>query len=229
MVKQEDVKPRQLLATQYLPDIKLQAMEGEGDESLRIIRVVKGCDPCYDLTKGDDELKEACALITEDLLPSQHDEAEADDLSVVSVEMYDGIDFQEAKELLIKLVETKTKEAKILRELTVVVSADDLTPRKVGKITKGVVEQEVVWPEVKFITDEYDYQATRMILAAGHRMRQIYDRNMGEPVKVLSLENLAKKYNVNVTRLFEMLKGVKYGRQVKSAQGGSLFLDIDTV
>ena len=52
---------------------------------------------------------------------------------------------------------------------------------------------------------------------------------MGEPVKVLSLENLAKKYNVNVTQLFEMLKGVKYGRQVKSAQGGSLFLDIDTV
>ena len=30
LVKQEDVKPRQLLATQYLPDIKLQAMEGEG-------------------------------------------------------------------------------------------------------------------------------------------------------------------------------------------------------
>ena len=110
-----------------------------------------------------------------------------------------------------------------------VVSADNLTPRQVGEITKGVVEQEVVWPEVKFITDEYDYQATRMILAAGHRMRQIYDCNMGEPAKVLSLENLAKKYNVNVTRLFEMLKGVKYGRQVKSAQGGSLFLDIDTV
>ena len=162
---------------------------------MRIIRVVKGCDPCYDLTKDDDELKEACTLVTEDLLPSQHDEAEADDLSVVSVETYDGIDVRGAKELLVKLVETKTKEAEILRELAVVVSADDLTPRKVGKITKGEVEQEVVWPEVKFITDKYDYQATRMILAAGHRMRQIYDRNMGEPVKVLSLENLAKKYN----------------------------------
>ena len=59
LVKQEDVKPRQLLATQYLPDIKLQAMEGEGDDSLRIIRVVKGRDPCYNLTKDDDELKEA--------------------------------------------------------------------------------------------------------------------------------------------------------------------------
>ena len=104
-MKQEDVKPRQLLAMQYLPDIKLQAMEGEGDDSLRIIRVVKRRDPCYDLTKDDDEIKEACALITEDLLPSQHDKAEADDLSMVSVEMYDGIDVREAKELLIKLVE----------------------------------------------------------------------------------------------------------------------------
>ena len=168
LVKQEDVKPTQLLATQYSPDIKFQAMEGEGDDSLRIIRVVKGHDLCYDLTKDDDELKEACALVTEDLLPSHHDKVEADDLSVVSVEMYDSIDVREAKELLIKLAETKTKEAEILRELTVVVSADDLTPRQVGEITKGVVEQEVVLPEVKFITDKYDYQATRMILAAGH-------------------------------------------------------------
>ena len=167
-VKQEDIKPRQLLATQYLPDIKLQAMEGEGDDSLRIIRVIKGCDLCYDLTRDDDELKGACTLVTEDLLPSQHDEAEADNLSVVSVETYDRIDVREAKELLIKLAETKAKEAEILRELAVVMSAEDLTPRQVGKITKGVIEQEVVWPEVKFITDEYDYQATRMILAAGH-------------------------------------------------------------
>ena len=81
-----------------------------------------------------------------------------------------------------------------------------------------------MWPEVKFITDEYDYQATRMILTAGHRMRQIYDHNMEELIKVLSLENLVKKYNVNITHLFKMLKGIKYGRQVKSAQGGSLFL-----
>ena len=56
-VKQEDIKPRQLLATQYLPDIKLRAMEGEGDDSLRIIRVIKGRDPCYDLTRDDEELK----------------------------------------------------------------------------------------------------------------------------------------------------------------------------
>ena len=127
-VKQEDIKPRQLLATQYLPDIKLQAMEGEGDDSLRIIRVIKGCDPCYDLTRDNEELKGACALVTEDLLPSQHEEAEADDLSIVSVETYDGIDVREAKELLIKLAETKVEEADILRELTVVVSAEDLTP-----------------------------------------------------------------------------------------------------
>ena len=127
-VKQEDIKPRQLLATQYLPDIKLQAMEGEGDDSLRIIRVIKGHDPCYDLTRDDEELKGACALVTEDLLPSQHDEVEADDLSIVLVETYDGIDVREDKELLIKLVETKAKEADILRELAVVVSAEDLTP-----------------------------------------------------------------------------------------------------
>ena len=45
-VKSEgDVKPRPMLATQYLPDTMLKAMEGEGDESLQILRVFHGRDP----------------------------------------------------------------------------------------------------------------------------------------------------------------------------------------
>ena len=38
----EDVKPQQMLATQYLPDTMLKVMEGEGDKSLQILRVFHG-------------------------------------------------------------------------------------------------------------------------------------------------------------------------------------------
>ena len=67
-----------------------------------------------------------------------------------------------------------------------------------------------------------------MILVAGHRMRQIYDYNMGKAVKILSIEKLAEKYTINPTPLFEMLKGSKYGRAQKSVTKGTLKLDIDT-
>ena len=217
-----------MLTTQYLPDTMLKAMEGEGDESLQILRVFCGRDPLYDLTKDDEELKEAFGFIQEDLLPMEHDEAETDDLSVAMIDTYDKIDSKEARELLVKLAYVKTREAQILSDLAVVVNAEDLPPCQVGEITKSVLEHEWVCPELKYIMDEYDYQATQMILAAGHCMRQIYDFNMGKAVKMLSIEKLAEKYTVNPTRLFEMLKGSKYGRAQKSVTKGTLILDIDT-
>ena len=118
-----------MLTTQYLPDMILKAMEGEGDESLQILRVFRGRDPLYDLTKDDDELKEAFGLIQEDLLPMEHDEADADNLSVASVDTYNEIDSKEARELLVKLADIKTKEAQILSDLAIVVNAEDLPPR----------------------------------------------------------------------------------------------------
>ena len=116
-------------------------------------------DPLYDLTKDDEELKEAFGLI-QDLLPTEHDEADADYLSVVTVDTYDEIDSKEARELLVKLADVKTKEAQILSDLAVVVNAEDLPPRQVGEITKSVLEHQWACPELKYITDEYDYQAT---------------------------------------------------------------------
>ena len=59
-------------------------------------------------------------------------------------------------------------------------------------------------------------------------MRQIYDFNMGKAVKMLSIEKLTEKYTVNPTRLFEMLKGSKYGCAQKSITKETLILDIDT-
>ena len=217
-----------MLATQYLPDTMLKAMEGERDESLQILRVFRGRDPLYDLTKDDEELKEAFRFIQEDLLPTEHDKADADDLSVPTVDTYDEIDSKEAREFLVKLADVKTKEAQILSDLAVVVNAEDLPPCQVGEITKGVLKNKWICPELKYIMDEYDYQATRIILAAGHQLRQIYDFNMGKAVKMLSIEKLTEKYTVNPTRLFEMLKGSKYGRAQKSITKGTLILDIGT-
>ena len=149
-VKSEgDVKPQPMLTTQYLPDTMLKAMEGEGDKSLQILRVFCGRDPLYDLTKDDEELKEAFGFIQEDLLPTEHDEADADDLSVATVDTYDEIDSKEARELLVKLADVKTKEAQILSDLAVVVNAEDLPPRQVGEIIKSVLETRVGLPRIE--------------------------------------------------------------------------------
>ena len=185
-----------MLATQYLPVTMLKAMEGEGDKSLQILRVFHGWDLLYDLIKDDDELKEAFGLIQEDLLPTEHKESDAGDLSMATVDTNEEIDSKEAREQLVKLADAKTKEAHILSDFAVVVKAEDLLPHQVGEIAKSVLEHERVCPELKYITEEYDYQATCMILTAGHCMRQIYDFNMGKGVKMLRIEKLTEKYQL---------------------------------
>ena len=81
-------------------------------------------------------------------------------------------------------------------------------------------------PELALMTENYDYEVTRMILVAGFWMRQIYDHNMQKEGKVESLEKISKKFNVSKTHLFEMLKGkkLKRGESLKEAE---LFLDTE--
>ena len=59
-IKQEqDVKPMLPLRLGLLSDTMLDAVGAYGDKDCRITRIKRGRDPFYDLTKDDEELKEA--------------------------------------------------------------------------------------------------------------------------------------------------------------------------
>ena len=61
---------------------------------------------------------------------------------MATVDTYDEIDSKEARELLVKLADIKTKETQILSELAIVLIAEDLPPHQVGEITKSVLEHK---------------------------------------------------------------------------------------
>ena len=173
----EDIKPVPILATQLMTDTMLKVMEGVGDESCRIIRVTRGRDPNYDLAKGDQELEEALGLVTEDLILGD-DVEDMDDLSVVTMDSMDRVDNKEAAALLTKLADAKAKEVEVIQELTALVQAEQMGPEEVTDTVQSMVRMQGNIPELALIMENYDYEATRMILAAGFRMRQIYYRNM---------------------------------------------------
>ena len=177
-VKTEDVKPPRQMATQFLGDSMLRAMEGTGDEDCTIVRIKRGRDPFYDLTKDDDKLHEAIGFLSENVLPDESEEE--DDLSQVSIETNKYVDHDEAKRLLTQLADQKAKEANTIQELAALTG--ELNQEQLYDTVQSLVKVEREIPEMAIITEEYDYEASRLILAAGCRMRQVYDHNMGNRV-----------------------------------------------
>ena len=208
-VKMKDVKPPRRMATQYLGDTMLRAMKNTGDEDWTVLRIKRGRDPFYDLTKDDEELDAAMGLIPDDMISEQ--EVEEDDLSYVSVESRHAVDHEEAKKLLTKLADQKAKEANTIQELAALTG--ELNREQLYDTVQGVIKVEREMQEFNMVTDEYDYEATRLILASGTRMRQVYDYNMGQRGKIESLQALADRFSISKSRLYEMLKGQKISRK----------------
>ena len=80
-------------------------------------------------------------------------------------------------------------------------------------------------PEIAQVREEFDYESVKLILAAGVRMKQVYDVNMKQRKKAESLVSVAKRFNVSKSRLYEMTAGHKIGRPGKRT---SKQLELDT-
>ena len=70
-------------------------------------------------------------------------------------------------------------------------------------------------PEIAQVREEFDFESVKLILAAGVRMKQVYDVNMRQRKKTESLRSVAKRFNVSKSRLYEMTAGHKIGRPGK--------------
>ena len=192
----------------------LDAM-GPGDEDCMVTRIKRGRDPCCDLTQDDEELKEAFTKVSEEDLPEG--ESDVDDLSVASLETVNEIGNEEATRLLTTYADLKMKEAETLQDMVALIKADDLGPHQCYEIVKHVTKMEGDIPEIAQVWEEFDYESIKLILAAGVRMKQVYDVNMRQCKKAESLVGIAKRFNVSKSRLYEMTAGHKIGRPGKSS------------
>ena len=208
----KEVKPQ--VQPRLLSDTILDAM-GPGDEECMVTRIKRGRDPFYDLTQDDEELKQAFAEVGPEDIPEE--ESDVDDLSVASLETVNEIESEEASRLLTTYADLKMKEAETLQDMVALIKADDLGPRQCYEIVKHVTKVEGDIPEIAQVREEFDYESIKLILAAGVRMKQVYDVNMRQRKKAESLVSVAKRFNVSKSRLYEMTAGHKIGRPGKSA------------
>ena len=134
---------------------------------------------------------------------------------MVSLETINEIGSEEASRLLTAYADLKMKEAETLQDMVALIRADDLGPRQCYEIIKHVTKMEGDIPEIAQVREEFDYESVKLILAAGVRMKQVYDVNMRQRKKTESLVSVAKRFNVSKSRLYEMTAGHKIGRPGK--------------
>ena len=206
-----EVKPQ--VQPRLLSDMILDAM-GPGDEECMVTRIKRGRDPFYDLTQDDEELKQAFAEVGPEDIPEE--ELDVDDLSVASLETVNEIENEEASRLLTTYADLKMKEAETLQDMVALIKADDLGPRQCYEIVKHITKMEGDIPEIAQIREEFDYESIKLILAAGVRMKQVYDVNMKQCKRAESLVSIVKWFNVSKSQLYEMTAGHKIGRPAKS-------------
>ena len=145
------------------------------------------------------------------------EDSDVDDLSVASLETVDEIGNEEASRLLTTYADLKMKEAETLQNMVALIKADDLGPRQCYEIVKHITRMEGDIPEIAQVREEFDYESIKLILAAGVRMKQVYDVNMRQRNKAESHISIAKWFNVSKSRLYEMTTGHKIGRPGKSS------------
>ena len=145
------------------------------------------------------------------------EESDVDDLSVASLETIDEIGNEEARRLLTTYADLKMKGAETLQSMVALIKADDLGPQQCYEIVKHITKMEGDIPELAQVWEEFDYESVKLILAAGVRMKQVYDVNMRHRSKAGSHISIAKWFNVSKSRLYEMTTGHKIGRPGKGS------------
>ena len=134
---------------------------------------------------------------------------------MASLETINEIGSEEASRLLTNYAELKMKEAETLQDMVALIKADDLGPSQCYEIVKHVTKMEGDIPEIAQVWEEFDYESIKLILAAGVRMKQVYDVNIKQRKKAESLESVAKRFNVSRTKLYKITAGHKIGRPGK--------------
>ena len=153
--------------------------------------------------------------MSEEDLPEE--ESDVDDLSVASLETINEIGNEEVSRLLTTYADLKMKEAEMLQSMVALIKADDLGPRQCYEIVKHITKMEGDIPEIAQVQEEFYYESIKLILAAGVRMKQVYDVNMRQCKKAESHVSIAKRFNVSKSRLYEMTSGHKIVTPGKSS------------
>ena len=207
----EEAPPRKVrhIQTELLPR-KIIDITGEDDQNKpTVVTIAPGEDPYEQLDAEEGELMYTVGDETKsDIHP---DDAEGDDLSVITIDSLKELDSEKVREIWKGMAEVKEKEREYYNSLAAMV--DDMTPNDIYATVQATPRPGTTLPQCAedLLEELGSEELFRRVLAMGYMSWQKFEANRTRkqlnPYEPSSVRKVAEKFGVSSSRIMDLQRG----------------------
>ena len=207
----EEAPPRKIrhIQTELLPR-KIIDITGDDDpEKPTVVTIEPGEDPYEQLDAEEGELLYTVGDETKsDIHP---DDAEGDDLSVITIDSLKELDSEKVQEIWKGMAEVKEKEREYYNHLAAMV--DDMTPNDIYATVQATPRPGTTLPQCAedLLEELGSEELFRRVLAVGYMSWQRFEANQTKKQLNLyepsSVRKVAEKFGVSSSRIMDLQRG----------------------
>ena len=203
------------IQTDLLPK-KIIDITGEDDpDKPTVVTIALGEDPYEQLDAEEGELLYTVGDETKsDIHP---DDAEGDDLSVITIDSLKELDSEKVREIWKVMAEVKEKEREYYNHLAAMV--DDMTPNDIYATVQATPRSGTTLPQCAedLLEELGNEELFRRVLAIGYMSWQRFEANRTRkqlnPYEPSSVRKVAEKFGVSSSRIMDLQRGEAITRE----------------
>ena len=223
----EEAPPHKIrcIQTDLLPKKIIDITEEDDPDKPTVVTIALGEDPYEQLDTEEGELLYTVGDETKsDIHP---DDAEGDDLSVITIDSLKELDSEKVREIWKGMAEVKEKEREYYNSLATMV--DDMTPNDIYATVQATPRPGTTLPQCAedLLEELGNEELFWRVLAIGYMSWQRFDANRTRkqlnPYEPSSVRKVAEKFGVSSSRIMDLQRGEAITREQtqlkKDAQG----------
>ena len=195
---------------------KIINVTGDDDQDAPvIIKIMPGVDPYAQLDMEEEELEYKVGdETTSEIHP---DDADADDLSCITIDSLKHIDNDKVKEIWAGMAKLKHQEGEYYEQLAGMV--DEMTPEVIYQSVQATPQPSTNVPTCadELLEELGSAELFKRVLAIGYMDWQGFEKNrrkcLGEKYKPNTIHEVATKFGISTSRLMDLRRGAAINRE----------------
>ena len=195
---------------------KIIDVTGDDDpDAPTIIKIMPGMDPYAQLDLEEEELE---YKVGDETASEIHpDDADADDLSCITIDSLKHIDNDKVKEIWAGMAKLKHQEGEYYEQLAGMV--DEMTPEVIYQSVQATPRPSTNVPTCadELLEELGSAELFKRVLAIGYMDWQGFEKNrrkrLGEKYKPNTIREVATKFGISTSRLMDLRRGAAINRE----------------
>ena len=184
----------------------IDVMGNDDPDAPVIIKITPGVDPYAQLDLEEEELE---YKVGDETASEIHpDDADADDLSCITIDSLKHIDNDKVKEIWAGMAKLKHQEGEYYEQLAGMV--DEMTPEVIYQLVQAIPRPSINVPTCadKLLEELGSAELFKRVLAIGYMDWQGFEKNrrkrLGEKYKPNTIREVATRFGISTSRLMDL-------------------------